>query len=208
MDVRRVIIRIEANDVGAVYDVAKRLREKGLPGRPRVVPDRENRLVTVEGATVEDVRLAMRRYVAAYGKGHGGYRFNYTVEEVVISEREAIEAAAAQRFGGQIDALRRDQAARDEKWGNERRGYLERIRSLEGRLGSVEARYREAEEAAGRRSDELRGAWEEVAGLRGELAALERMPLRKLLALRLGRWLRRGRGRGIGHPAPSSVRQP
>ncbi len=200
MDVRRVEIYIEANDPGTVFDVAKRLKEKWLPGRPRVVPDRERRVVTVEGASLEDVDRGMKRYVAAYGKGHGGYRFKYSTEEIVVSESETVEAEVAARFEREIEGLKRERAAHEEKWAVERKAHKDRFQDLEGTLAQERLHLEDAREIARARLEELIDARNEISGLRrrfeelqGQVDRLERRPLGDILWSRLRRLFHRNR---------------
>lgn len=209
MDIRRVEIQIEANDPGSVFDVAKRLRDKGFPGRPRVVPNRETRVIAVEGASLRDVDRAMERYVAGYAKGHGGYRFKYRTKETLVSEKETIEEEVTARFERKIELLRQEHAALEEKWGAERKAYKDRIREAEGTLAVERLRLEDAREIARTRLGELIEAQKEnsdlqrqAGGLQGELADLRSRTLRQILGSRLRALFSRSRA-NRGGPRPT-----
>ena len=103
-----IVVSLDVKELGslfALHDVLPSYIEK----YEKMYRNNEKKELLIEGSTMPDVRTGMRKWGNGMAVGgHGGYRFNYNIEEKRIDTIENVKNEIRANYQDRINELERE----------------------------------------------------------------------------------------------------
>jgi len=168
-----IIVKIDASDPIPLFGTNKFLR-KYLGGSCRVIPNKNDYTITIEGSTKTDVEIAMQKYMRVYSTSHGKCDFGYKLECLETTKEQEIRDEIRREYEYKITSLTVRKEELKQKWGKEREKHRNEIENQKGLLKNERYTSKQLKEQHNDARSEIGNKKHEIGLLNSELEDLQR----------------------------------